>query len=490
MEGSTPRSPRKGAQLWESSFGIQLGHSPLHAHLPQEKKVTLLRQMLEHDALGPRGSQTCGPRKGRKYSSSTVSGSSALMPHLRDSVGAVMDWESTASEAAAETQVKRGLTRLEKIESCPYARALEPDVEKAPKKIETKPREGGGPVRRDTAGARQLQPRASLTSPRRIAPHLEDNVKSLIAREVESMAEQEGRGGGRSLNGRRVLNPIHLKDNVAIHLQPGLFAQQPGALAADSGAAAAVVLEPEPVVLAAPPSKPRNRDKKGTSRTPREKGSSGKTQRPAKTGGYPPLEAVKGVTTAAQLQNADGWRANDAAADMRRGLIRNPDALEDPKMRRLRYLGLLGDGKSGALEPAERGGEKAAGEGQPMSARVPSKTLPTLEERQAYLVDLSASDPLHSRTTNHWGTRNCDLYRNMERTFISSQIGRSKFDVLNNVRPVRHNGLLVTPRGRVSRSDCGLELDPWPGLKEATPFPLCFTNTATQAVMPIPREVY
>lgn len=80
---------------------------------------------------------------------------------------------------------------------------------------------------------------------------------------------------------------------------------------------------------------------------------------------------------------------------------------------------------------------------------------------------------VHRRTT----PRRMWRYDDREAVFTSA-VGRSHFDVMNNLKPVKQRNGCMTPRGKFSRGDCGLEISPCPGMHESKPHPHQFLQTA------------
>lgn len=88
-------------------------------------------------------------------------------------------------------------------------------------------------------------------------------------------------------------------------------------------------------------------------------------------------------------------------------------------------------------------------------------------------VEHHALPPVQRRTT----PRRMWRYDDREALFVESVLGRSHFDVLNNVKPPLQRNGRMTPRGKNSRG-VGLELNPCPGMHESRPHPHHHLQTA------------
>eukprot|EP00746_Dinoflagellata_sp_MGD_P004895 gnl/MRDRNA2_/MRDRNA2_109458_c0_seq1.p1 gnl/MRDRNA2_/MRDRNA2_109458_c0~~gnl/MRDRNA2_/MRDRNA2_109458_c0_seq1.p1 ORF type:complete len:360 (-),score=55.63 gnl/MRDRNA2_/MRDRNA2_109458_c0_seq1:33-1046(-) len=169
-----------------------------------------------------------------------------------------------------------------------------------------------------------------------------------------------------------------------------------------------------------------------------------------------------------------GYSPRTAASEGHKGLrkLRNLRSQSARTSRQTTSQTMPGEGRN----PARDEVKKEAPASKPPSVPQTLTDFRSTEAREQ-LVPIheheSAIPSVERRTT----PRKMWRYDDREALF-TSVVGRSHFDVMNNLKPVQQRNGRITPRGKCSRSDCGLEIDPCPGMRESKPHPHNHMQTA------------
>jgi hypothetical protein len=167
-----------------------------------------------------------------------------------------------------------------------------------------------------------------------------------------------------------------------------------------------------------------------------------------------------------------GYATRTAASEMQKGL-RQPKGFRSKSARTPRLSTnqkLQGEGKIPAIDEVEK---EVPGSMPPSAPRTLTDFRSNEATESLVPSEQSAIPCVNRRTT----PRKMWRYDDREALF-TSVVGRSHFDVMNNLKPVQQRTGRITPRGKWSRSDCGIEIHPCPGMSESKPHPHQFLQTA------------
>jgi len=172
-----------------------------------------------------------------------------------------------------------------------------------------------------------------------------------------------------------------------------------------------------------------------------------------------------------ELTQKIGYSPRTETSQMQKGLrqLRSQSARLPPLKVKKKVLKLIGEGQN----PAPVEVKKEIATRQPSAPRTLIDFFPAEVAEPMVPVEFSALPPVVRRST----PRNMWRYDDREAVF-TSVVSRSHFDVMNNLKPVQQRKGRITPRGKWSRADCGLEINPCPGMRESKPHPHHFLQNS------------